>query len=139
VLELFKSLIRRFEGCRLIAYLCPALVWTCGWGSTGADVVKGTTWSQAQADMRMEQDAIRFSSAVLKISPMLLAFSERHAVASDFAYNVGLAAYKTSTFRRKLEAGDLEAAKKELMKWIWGGGKKLPGLILRRHVEGTYL
>jgi len=33
----------------------------------------------------------------------------------------------------------LEAAKKELMKWIWGGGKKLPGLILRRHVEGTYL
>ena len=52
--------IRRFEGCKLKAYLCPAGVWTCGWGATGPDVVKGTVWTQEQADTRLIKDASRF-------------------------------------------------------------------------------
>ena len=42
--ELYK-LIKRFEGCRLKAYLCPAGVWTIGWGSTGPGIVKGVVWT----------------------------------------------------------------------------------------------
>ena len=60
MIELYR-LIKRFEGCRLMPYLCPAGVWTCGWGSTGPDVIPGQTWTQDYADQRMTQDAIRFA------------------------------------------------------------------------------
>ncbi len=29
-----KSLIKKFEGCKLESYKCSGGVWTCGWGST---------------------------------------------------------------------------------------------------------
>ena len=35
------ALIKKFEGCKLVAYLCPANVWTIGWGATGPDVRRG--------------------------------------------------------------------------------------------------
>ena len=31
-------IIKEFEGCHLVAYACPAGVWTVGWGNTQAIV-----------------------------------------------------------------------------------------------------
>ncbi len=131
------ALIRRFEGCRLMPYICPAGVWTCGWGSTGVDVFPGRAWTQAYADQRLEQDAIKFARGTLLACPQLV--GERLCAIADFAYNLGLGALRGSTLRRRVNEGDWEAARRELRRWVRGGCRVLPGLVLRREAEATLL
>lgn len=137
--KLLLDLIKRFEGCKLFAYLCPAGVWTCGWGATGKDVVKGTAWTQATADRRLDADALRFLLAASNESPVLWFDESKQAAIADFCFNLGMTRYKASTLKRKVNAGDWEGAQEELMKWVWGGGRKLPGLVLRRQAEALLL
>lgn len=127
------ELIRRFEGCRLVAYLCPAGVWTCGFGSTGPDVRPGTVWTLDQATARMRKDAELFAVGALKLCPLLQ--GDRLAALADFAYNLGLTRLKGSTLRRRVLAGDWDGACVELAKWTRGGGRVLPGLVIRRQAE----
>jgi lysozyme len=130
-------LIKRFEGCRLTPYVCPAGVLTCGWGSTGPDVFPGRTWTQAYADMRLERDALRFAKGTLLLCPRLA--GARLCAIADFAYNLGLGALKASTLRRKVNAGDMAGARLELGKWVNGGGRRLNGLVIRRAAEAALL
>lgn len=130
-------LIKRFEGCRLMPYICPAGVWTCGWGSTGKDVFPGEPWTQAYADQRMYADALKFAKGTLTLCPGLT--KQKLCAIADFSYNLGLGRLKTSTLRRKINVEDWESAKTELRKWVNGGGKKLPGLVLRREAEVALL
>lgn len=132
-------LIKHFEGCRLMPYLCPAGVWTCGWGSTGHDVFPGRTWTQEYADYRMQQDAIRFAVGVLAACPSLASSDRRLSALADFAYNCGLPAFNASTLRRRALVGDWTAAKSELARWVRGGGRVLPGLVARRAAEAALL
>jgi len=136
-LAILYKLIRRFEGCRLMPYVCPAGVWTCGWGSTGFDVFPGKAWTQEYADKRLEADALRFAKGTLMLCPGLQ--DSALCAISDFAYNLGLGALKASTLRRRLNEGNLEAAKRELSRWTKGGGKVLPGLVIRRQAEAALL
>jgi lysozyme len=61
------------------------------------------------------------------------------AAVTDFAFNLGLARLKGSTLRRRLVAGDMAGAANELRKWTRGGGRVLPGLVLRREAEVALL
>lgn len=133
----FHSLIRRFEGCRLHAYQCPAGVWTIGWGATGAGIGPGVTWSQAQADDRMAQDAAMFAIASDRLCPGL--DDDQLSAVADFAYNLGLGRLKASTFRKRVLARDWPGARTELRKWTRGGGRVLPGLVARREAEAALL
>ena len=130
-------LIRRFEGCHLMPYICPAGVWTCGWGSTGPDVFPGKAWTQEYADHRCNLDAIKFARGTAMLCPGLAA--DRLSAIADFAYNLGLGRLRGSTLRRRLNEGDLEAARCELAKWVNGGGRRLPGLVIRRAAEAALL
>lgn len=132
-LELLCGLIRRFEGCKLKAYYCPAGVLTCGWGSTGPDVTLSTVWTQDQADRRMLQDARRFLDVTKKLCPNLT--GSRLAAIADFSYNLGLARLKNSTLRKRIVSEDYSKVPQELRKWVNGGGKPLQGLVLRREAE----
>jgi lysozyme len=133
-------LIRRFEGCHLMPYLCPAGVWTCGWGSTGPDVFPGRPWTQGYADRRLEADAQRFASGTLAACPTLATEpSARLCAIADFAYNLGLGRLRGSTLRKRVNNRDWPAAQRELKKWVRGGGKILPGLVTRRAVEARML
>lgn len=134
-MNILLALIRRFEGCRLVAYLCPAGVWTLGWGSTGPGIAKGARWTQVQADARLESDAAAFYAAAVKASPGLALHPEIAQAMADFCYNLGLGRYKASTLRKRVEAEDWDGAIEELAKWVFGGGRKLPGLVLRRRAE----
>ena len=134
---LIDKLIKPSETCRLEPYYCPAGILTCGWGSTGSDVVLGVDWTQAYADQRMEQDAAKAAKAAVILCPYLRG-PQIDAIA-DFVYNLGAARLRDSTLRKKLNEGDMERAKEELRKWIYGGGRKLPGLILRREAEASLL
>ena len=64
---------------------------------------------------------------------------ERLAAISDLAFNIGLGALRSSTLRRKVNAGDWDGAKRELMRWTRGGGRVLRGLVLRRQAEAALL
>lgn len=136
-LELLIKLIKHFEGCKLKAYYCPAGVLTCGWGSTGKDILPNTVWSQEYADKRLMHDAVRFLKATQALCPNLE--GERLGAIADFAYNLGIGRLKSSTLRKKLNEGDFESASRELKKWVNGGGKKLNGLVVRRDAEAEYL
>lgn len=131
------DLIRRFEHCRLTAYLCPAGVWTIGWGATGPGIQQGAQWTQSQADERLLRDAAIYYRAAGRLSPGLWTDPARHTAIADFCYNLGTTRYKASTLKRRVDAGDWSAAVDELQKWVWGGGRKLPGLVLRRAAEAA--
>jgi len=130
-------LIRRFEGLRLKAYLCPAGIWTCGYGSTGPDVKPGVEWTLEYAETRMKADASRFALGTLRLCPTL--GGDNLSAIADFAYNLGLTRLASSTLLRKLKKGNTEGARVELHKWVYGGGKKLPGLVIRRAIEASLL
>jgi len=131
------ALIRTFEGCKLVPYLCPAGVWTCGWGSTGPDVFPGRAWTQEYADQRMHMDALKFARGTAALCPRLT--GDRLSAIADFAYNVGLGALQASTLRRVVNAGAWDQAKTQLMRWVRGGGRVLPGLVKRRTAESNLL
>jgi GH24 family phage-related lysozyme (muramidase) len=42
---------------------------------------------------------------------------------------------QTSTLRRRVNQRDWTAAARELRRWVYGGGKVLPGLVTRRETE----
>lgn len=131
------ELIRRFEGLRLKAYLCPAGVLTCGYGSTGPDITPATVWTEYQAETRMRRDADRFATAAKNLCISLE--GDGLAAIADFAYNLGATRLAGSTLRRKINAGDMIGAQAELRKWVRGGGRVLPGLVLRRAAESSLM
>ena len=62
----------------------------------------------------------------------------------SFVFNVGRAAFHSSTMRRKLCSGaDNDSVAAEFGRWIYGKKGMLPGLVRRRKIEseiflGTY-
>lgn len=142
-LEQLILLIKESEGCKLKAYPDPGTgdkPWTIGWGATGAGIKKGVTWTQHQADERLVYDAKRCINNVLSCSPILGDEPpQRLAAIADFIYNLGSTRYYSSTLRKKVNAGEWDAVKSELMKWVHAGGKVLPGLVRRRQKEASLI
>lgn len=139
-MKLLWALIRRFEGLRLKAYLCPAGVPTIGYGHTGKDVALGQSIAPERAEALMQQDAAYYAGQALRLSPaLLLEPDERQAAIADFCFNLGTTRYKASTLRRKIDAQEWDDAADELGKWVWGGGRKLPGLVARRAAEAALM
>lgn len=131
--EVIASLVRRFEGLRLKSYLCPAGVWTIGYGSTGKGIGPGVVWTKEQAESRMQKDTAIHLSATKKLCPKI--DGDALGAIADFSYNLGATRLAGSTLRRRINAGDMEGAAYELTKWVYAGGKKLHGLVLRREAE----
>lgn len=139
--EQLLDLIRRFEGLRLKPYLCPAGVPTIGYGHTGPDVrMDMNPISEQDAEEILQRDAYIFYRSAGKLSPVLwLEGDAKHSAIADFCFNLGTTRYKASTLKRRVDAGDWDGACYELQKWVFGGGKKLPGLIARRTAEAALL
>lgn len=129
-------LIKKFEGCRLTAYKCPAHVDTIGYGHTGPDVHAGMTITQEQADALLEADLVKFSTDLDATVKAPINANQRGALLS-FAYNCGLSNLKHSTLIRKVNAGDHAAAAEQFGKWNMAAGKVLPGLVKRRAAEAA--
>lgn len=53
----------------------------------------------------------------------------------SFTFNVGPAALQRSTLRQKVNRNEHEEGKEEFLRWIYAGGKVIPGLVKRRRVE----
>lgn len=138
-----RKIVREFEGCRLQAYLCPAGVWTIGWGSTTIDgkvVQEGQRITQAEADAQLDADLQRFYEALVRAIPAVSGWpGNRAAALVSWTYNVGVGAMERSTLRRRLLAGEAPATVigEELPRWNQGNGVPLAGLTRRRAAEVT--
>lgn len=139
-------LLKRFEGLHKLGkdglvypYLCPAGVPTQGYGVvvSGLDV---PAISPAEAERRLEAKAAEHVAQAIKLSPVLaVAPDVKLAAIASFVYNLGAGRYKGSTLRKRVNEQNWPAAATELQKWVWGGGKKLPGLVARRIAEARML
>lgn len=144
-LAIAAGLCRRFEGLRLKPYLCPAGVPTIGYGSTRyadgkAVTLRDAPITAAQADELLMATLRRdYLPGVLRLSPSLADKPQVLGAIVDFAYNLGVAKYGSSTLRKRIDAGDMAGARAELAKWVRGGGKVLPGLVARRAAEVALL
>jgi lysozyme len=127
------NLIKKFEGCRLKAYKCPAGIWTIGYGSTSG-VKEGQVITQQQADALLEKDLQRFVDGVNKLVTVDLNQNQFDALVS-FAYNCGIGALQKSTLLQLVNKKDFANAAKEFDKWVKVDGKVLKGLQNRRNEE----
>ena len=126
------GLIKKYEGCRLTAYKCPAGVWTIGWGSTtykdGKPVKQGDKITQAVADDLLDW----YVKTKIKI-PAGLTKQQTEALQS-LIYNIGQGAFDRYSLKKAIIAQDWKAVYKN-WDWVTGGGKFLKGLAKRRAEE----
>lgn len=125
--------IKTFEGLRLDAYLCPAGVWTIGYGTTRG-VMKGDRITKEQAEKLLIEDVRQFEAAINKLVKVPLKQGQFDALVV-FCYNVGIGAFERSSLLKKLNAGDYSAAPQELGRWVRAQGVRLEGLVRRRNAE----
>ncbi len=140
------ALIKGFEGWHLrlqdgraAPYLCPANVWTIGWGSIrgldGNYVTRNTDpITEAQGEILLARDLRNFETVVTDSVRVPLTPNQYGALVS-FVYNLGPGRLRSSTLLRKLNSGLYDEAADEFKKWIMAGGRPLPGLIRRREAE----
>ena len=131
------ALIKSFEQCRLTAYLpTPKDKPTIGWGTTGADIKMGMTWTQAECDERFAADLSAFAEGVSAALTGETTQPQFDAMTS-LAYNIGARAFKNSTLLRLHNAGDFAAAAAQFARWNKQAGQVLAGLTRRRAAEAA--
>ncbi len=127
-------LINNQEGVKYKAYLDPVGIPTVCAGVTGPDVVMGKTYTKQECDALLYKHMQPAIKAVDESVKVTLNDYQKAALYS-FTYNAGVAAFKSSTLLKKLNAGDTRGACDELRRWTYAGGKKWKGLITRREIE----
>jgi lysozyme len=141
------DLIHSFESCKLEAYPDPGSrdghPWTIGWGSTGAGIGPGVTWTQAQCDARFLADLAKFEDGVTRLIGNAPTSQGQFDALVSLAYNIGLdedadtiaEGLGDSTLLRKHKAGDFEGAAKAFRSWRFNDGREMRGLVRRRAAE----
>lgn len=124
------NLIKKYEGCRLTAYLCPAGVWTIGWGHTG-NVHKGDKITQAEADALLIRDLAPAESAVNRYQLSWMNQNRFDALVS-FTYNCGSGNLAKLLDNGKRLPGTVYA---KIALYNKAAGKELSGLTKRRNEE----
>lgn len=120
------NLIKKYEGCRLTAYKCPAGVWTIGYGHTH-NVRSHDTITQEQAEEFLCQDLKRYENIVMACDDIYHWTQNELDGLVSFAYNVGNIIGVTANYMR---------SKEQIANAIYlynrANGRILPGLVKRR-------
>lgn len=158
-----EDLMHRFEGFRSKPYLCPAHIWTIGYGHVlyqeqiRLPVVRppGKTqndipmirremplkpedfrvWTKTEIEELFRMDVASFERGVLRLVPGVVGRQGSFDALVSFAFNAGLGNLQRSQIRMRANRGDWEGAAEAFMQWTKGGGKVLPGLVRRREAE----
>jgi lysozyme len=142
------DLAKRFEGFHRVPktdplrrahpYICPAGYWTIGYGHLCKPDHPPITEEEAEA--YLVADLRNALAATLRYCPVLATDpEERLAAIVDFTFNLGAGRLQTSTLRRRVNQRDWPNTAIELRRWVRGGGKVLPGLMVRREAEATLI
>lgn len=148
------ELMHRYEGCRNRPYLCPAHIWTIGYGHVlYQDQIKlpmvgqpcrkeyplrpedNRVWSKEEIDQLFAADIASFERGVLRLVPGCAGRQGSFDALVSFAFNVGLGNLQRSTIRMKANRSEWEAAADAFLMWTKAGGKELLGLVKRRKSE----
>ena len=151
--------MHRFEGCRNKPYLCPAHIWTIGYGHVlyqeqirlpmvakeGQSTMirkefplkqeDNRVWSKEEIEKLFADDVNLFERGVLRLAPTLSGRQGAFDACVSFAFNAGLGNFQRSTIRMKINRGEWKDAAEAFMQWTKGGGRELPGLVKRRKAE----
>lgn len=128
------DLIAKYEGCKLEAYLCPAGVWTIGYGHT-AGVKQGDRLpSQEAAKALLKEDLKKYGGYVNAcVQKGLISFpltQNRFDALTSFCYNCG-----NGNLQKLVSGRDAATVAEKLLLYNKGGGKVLTGLVRRREEE----
>lgn len=154
------DLMHRFEGCRNRPYLCPAHIWTIGYGHVlyqeqirlpmvrvdGKDIPMirkemplrsedNRVWSKEEIEKLFADDVASFERGVLRLVSGVVGRQGSFDALVSISFNFGLGNLQRSTIRMKANRGDWDGAAEAFMAWTKGGGKVLPGLVRRREAE----
>ena len=134
------ELIKKYEGFKAKAYLCPANVITIGYGSTyyedGSKVkLTDSPITQERATELLEALLVSYERSVDSYCVDTINQNQFDSLCS-FAYNCGVGNLKSSTLLKKVNKNPNDPTiKDEFIKWNKGGGKVLTGLTKRRIEE----
>ena len=127
------KLIKQFEGLRLKAYLCPAGIWTIGYGHTSG-VSPNSFITIQEADEYLHRDVATIEMQLNKLN-LSLRECQWDAIVS-FVFNVGIGNFKASTLLAKIRINpDDNSIMDEFLRWVYANGKVMRGLQKRRLTE----
>ena len=129
------ALVAHFEGKVPQTYVDPVGVPTFCYGHTGDDVHPGRKAADGECEALLYGDLAQAYAAVLRCVHKPLTTHQAAALTS-FTYNVGEGNFCRSTMARQINAGEPpEVWCAQLTRWVYAGGKQLPGLVKRRAAE----
>jgi lysozyme len=132
--EVGVNMIKHFESCKLESYIDAVGVLTIGYGHTGADVRPKQHITPTEAERILRDDLSRFERSVERSLTRVVNVAQFDACVS-LAFNIGAGAFGSSTLLKKINANDMGGASNQFLVWVRGGGKTLPGLVIRRMAE----
>lgn len=129
------ELIKRFEGFSPVPYVCPSGYRTIGYGH----VIRSNDGNidrinEVEAEDLLIKDVLLVEKAIKRLIRVPLEDYQFDALVS-FTFNLGSGALQSSTLRQKINREEYDSAADEFLRWVYAGGRKLKGLILRRIAE----
>lgn len=131
------ELIRKFEGLRLKPYYDAVGKLTIGYGHVirkDEHFPLDEAITEEKAENLLIEDLKHVEAVIQRIVTYPLSEGQFDALAS-FIFNLGEGNFAKSTLLKKLNAGDLDGAAEEFLRWNRAGGRELPGLTKRRAAE----
>ncbi len=153
------DLMHKYEGYKNRPYLCPAHIWTIGYGHVlyqeqirlpmmrtkdDTPMIRreyplkpedNRVWSKQEINDLFDSDVASFERGVLRLVPGSVGSQGRFDALVSISFNFGLGNLQRSSIRMKANRGDWEGAADAFLLWNKGGGKVLPGLDKRRKDE----
>lgn len=130
---LVMVIVPAYEGKRNDPYLDAVKVLTVCYGHTGN--IERRRYSDTECQTMLDQDLARHAAPVLACVPQLRGHDHQLAASVSLAYNIGAGAFCKSSVAAAFRRGDDRAACAGFDRWVYAGGKKLPGLVKRRASE----
>ncbi len=128
------KLIGDAESCQRDPYVCPAGVLTDGIGNTHG-VKAGVRKSDAQIAADWEKNILQAESCVNKYANGKKLNQGQFDAVTSITFNAGCSQMQKSTMFRIFRDGEFTEACNQFPRWVYGGGKQLPGLVIRREKE----
>lgn len=127
--------VRQFEGLSLKAYLCPAGVWTIGYGHTSG-VKEGDEIDQSEADALLIEDLTNTASELARLVNVPVTRGQYVALMS-LAFNLGVRNLVRTCPKllRSLNERRFDDCAVEFSDVVYANGRKLQGLVRRRAAE----
>lgn len=130
------ELIGNAESCRRDPYVCPAGVLTDGMGNTHG-IKPGTIKSDQQIAMEWEKNILDAESCVNRYANGKMLSDNTFSAAVSVTFRAGCGNMRKSTMFSLFREGPTayNSACNQFSRWVYGGGRVLPGLVTRAGKE----